>query len=136
MIVEQSGRMYYLNRRSLRKSWEWPMENKGSIDLELNIFTPNSGARERSRGLSTKPLANIRRLNSSSTASNIMVAVPCHNCHLLVMLCTSSPVCPNCRFVHTLPQPTKAAVAVAVPPPLQQSKFAGMRSLQTLNLLN
>lgn len=119
---EQSGRMYYLNRRTLRKSLEWPMEN-GSIDLELNIFT------------SSRPQVEMRRrrLSSSSagsTGNNIMVAIPCHKCHLLVMLCTSSPVCPNCSFVNTLlPQPIKTSTAA---PP----RLAGMRSLQTLNLLN
>ncbi|KAL0724339.1 hypothetical protein Bca4012_038938 [Brassica carinata] len=29
-----------------------------------------------------------------------MVTKVCMKCHLLVMLCTSTPVCPNCKFMH------------------------------------
>lgn len=29
-----------------------------------------------------------------------MVTTVCMKCHMLVMLCTSTPVCPNCKFMH------------------------------------
>ncbi|OVA14201.1 hypothetical protein BVC80_9029g28 [Macleaya cordata] len=29
-----------------------------------------------------------------------MVAAACMRCHMLVMLCKSSPACPNCKFMH------------------------------------
>ncbi|XP_010267953.1 PREDICTED: uncharacterized protein LOC104605047 [Nelumbo nucifera] len=29
-----------------------------------------------------------------------MVAAVCKRCHMLVMLCKSSPACPNCKFMH------------------------------------
>ncbi|XVE95310.1 hypothetical protein REPUB_Repub02eG0085400 [Reevesia pubescens] len=29
-----------------------------------------------------------------------MVATVCMQCHMLVMLCKSSPACPNCKFMH------------------------------------
>ncbi|EOA35716.1 hypothetical protein CARUB_v10020942mg [Capsella rubella] len=29
-----------------------------------------------------------------------MVTTVCMKCHMLVMLCTSNPVCPNCKFMH------------------------------------
>ncbi|KAJ7959014.1 WW domain-containing protein [Quillaja saponaria] len=29
-----------------------------------------------------------------------MVATVCMKCHMLVMLCKSSPACPNCKFMH------------------------------------
>ncbi|XP_022772299.1 uncharacterized protein LOC111314947 [Durio zibethinus] len=29
-----------------------------------------------------------------------MVATVCMRCHMLVMLCKSSPACPNCKFMH------------------------------------
>ncbi|GAV59259.1 hypothetical protein CFOL_v3_02790 [Cephalotus follicularis] len=29
-----------------------------------------------------------------------MVATVCMRCHMLVMLCKSSPTCPNCKFMH------------------------------------
>lgn len=30
-----------------------------------------------------------------------MVATVCTRCYMLVMLCKSSPCCPNCKFMHT-----------------------------------
>ncbi|KNA22139.1 hypothetical protein SOVF_036650 [Spinacia oleracea] len=29
-----------------------------------------------------------------------MVATACNRCHMLVMLCKTSPTCPNCKYVH------------------------------------
>ncbi|CAI9116313.1 OLC1v1017425C1 [Oldenlandia corymbosa var. corymbosa] len=29
-----------------------------------------------------------------------MVAAACRKCHMLVMMCKSSPSCPNCKFLH------------------------------------
>ncbi|KAK7321179.1 hypothetical protein VNO77_31543 [Canavalia gladiata] len=29
-----------------------------------------------------------------------MIATVCMKCHMLVMLCKSSPACPNCKFMH------------------------------------
>ncbi|KAK7385306.1 hypothetical protein VNO78_31022 [Psophocarpus tetragonolobus] len=29
-----------------------------------------------------------------------MIATVCMRCHMLVMLCKSSPACPNCKFMH------------------------------------
>ncbi|KAL3514140.1 hypothetical protein ACH5RR_026857 [Cinchona calisaya] len=31
-----------------------------------------------------------------------MVAAACKKCHMLVMMCKSSPSCPNCKFMHPL----------------------------------
>ncbi|KAG6784273.1 hypothetical protein POTOM_009962 [Populus tomentosa] len=33
-----------------------------------------------------------------------MLATACTKCHMLVMLCRSSPTCPNCKFLHPLEQ--------------------------------
>ncbi|XP_018806834.1 uncharacterized protein LOC108980388 [Juglans regia] len=35
-----------------------------------------------------------------------MVATVCTRCHMLVMLCKSSPSCPNCKFLHPPDQGT------------------------------
>ncbi|KAG7972322.1 hypothetical protein I3843_07G176800 [Carya illinoinensis] len=35
-----------------------------------------------------------------------MVATVCTQCHMLVMLCKSSPSCPNCKFIHPPDQGT------------------------------
>jgi hypothetical protein len=47
------------------------------------------------------------------------------NCHLLVILSKSSPSCPNCKYVHSLP---------ILQSPLP--KVSPSRSLSTLSLLN
>uniref|UniRef100_A0A0A9GNA2 Uncharacterized protein n=1 Tax=Arundo donax TaxID=35708 RepID=A0A0A9GNA2_ARUDO len=53
-----------------------------------------------------------------SSGGNIM-AMPCANCHLLVMLCKSSPSCPNCKFVQPLapatPRPRPRLTAGSTP---------------------
>ncbi|KAK4274105.1 hypothetical protein QN277_017385 [Acacia crassicarpa] len=37
---------------------------------------------------------------SSEVDHREMVATVCMRCHMLVMLCKSSPACPNCKFMH------------------------------------
>ncbi|XP_010269265.1 PREDICTED: uncharacterized protein LOC104605984 [Nelumbo nucifera] len=37
---------------------------------------------------------------SSESDEQEMVAAVCKRCHMLVMLCKSSPACPNCKFMH------------------------------------
>ncbi|KAJ1386837.1 hypothetical protein SESBI_40459 [Sesbania bispinosa] len=37
---------------------------------------------------------------SSDADYKEMVATVCMRCHMLVMLCKSSPACPNCKFMH------------------------------------
>lgn len=88
----QSGRMYYLNRKTLRKSWSRPKEQK--LDLELNISSSFSSSKKREEEYSWN------KLNDSMSSNANMVAVACANCHLLVMLCKSSPSCPNCKYMH------------------------------------
>ncbi|KAK7282814.1 hypothetical protein RIF29_11885 [Crotalaria pallida] len=39
-------------------------------------------------------------LSSSDGDHKEMVATVCMKCHMLVMLCKSSPACPNCKFMH------------------------------------
>ncbi|XP_077210538.1 uncharacterized protein LOC143846012 [Tasmannia lanceolata] len=110
----ESGRMFYLNRKTLKKSWNWPKNPK--LDLELNISGLSSCDGGNSKMLESK--------NHNNSGSN-MVAVACLKCHLLVMLSKSSPSCPNCKYLHSLStQP--------IPPP----NVATMKPLETLSLLN
>ncbi|PIA29802.1 hypothetical protein AQUCO_05800106v1 [Aquilegia coerulea] len=99
----ESGRMYYLNRKTLKKSSTWPKDHK--LDLELNISTPSSSVDEEKNSFEMSLMNSKKHVSSSSN----MVAVACMKCHLLVMLCRSSPSCPNCKYVHSLlpahPQP-------------------------------
>lgn len=110
----ESGKMYYMNRKTLKRTWNWPKDQK--LDLELNI-SPRS---EHCRGEDS----NKQQYSSSSGSTN-MVALACLNCHLLVILSKSSPACPNCKYVHSLPtfQP-------------QPPKVSPIKSLNTLSLLN
>ncbi|XP_078435134.1 uncharacterized protein LOC144706107 [Wolffia australiana] len=93
----QSGRMYYLNRKTMKRSWSWPKNQV--LDLELNISPPQN---------LEKTGANIRRdFKNGRHPTDSMMAVACPSCHLLVMLSRISPSCPNCKFVHNLPQPSQ-----------------------------
>ncbi|KAK9289015.1 hypothetical protein L1049_017486 [Liquidambar formosana] len=122
----QSGKMYYLNRKTLRKSWEWPKDQQ--VDLELNISTLSSSSDEKHHCEGGSEIldddSEKLQYSSSSTTSN-MVALACLNCHLLVILSRSSPSCPNCKYVHSLP-------TQQIPPP----KNPAINSLDTLSLLN
>ncbi|KAL8487440.1 hypothetical protein ACS0TY_023930 [Phlomoides rotata] len=86
----QTGRMYYVNR----KRWTRPEEQK--LDLELNI---SAGGH---KDMITSAGECSWEDSSSSSMGNNMVALPCSNCHLLVILSRSSPSCPNCKYVHAL----------------------------------
>lgn len=113
-----------------------PSHGHMSLDLELNlpcgysgknqvtdIFTKNnSGGTSNSFGDDHELL-----VNSSATKNNNnenrglarspswltfegseqeMVAAACKKCHMLVMMCKSSPSCPNCKFMHPPEQST------------------------------
>lgn len=115
----QSGRMYYLNRKTLRRSWTKPKEQK--LDLELNISSlPTSDEKTNS----TNPDEEAKKY----TLTGNMVAVVCINCHLLVMLFTSSPSCPNCRHMNSLPLPAQY--------PMTSGKLETVNSPKTLSLLH
>ncbi|KAK1290821.1 hypothetical protein QJS10_CPB18g00444 [Acorus calamus] len=110
----QSGRMYYLNGRTLKKSWDWPRDQK--LDLELNISPSSIFADQTTKIISASTRSSeearkIRTTNISHTTN--MVAVACIKCHLLVMLCKSSPSCPNCKYAHSLSSPGAVAAVEA-----------------------
>ncbi|PAN16473.1 hypothetical protein PAHAL_3G063200 [Panicum hallii] len=130
----QSGRMYYLNRKTLRKSWVRPREQ--SVNLDLNISAAaivDTGA-----GVIAAPDEDAERTRrpaagAVSSGGNNMVAVPCANCHLLVMLCKSSPSCPNCKFVQPLAPATPRAAPAR---PAHRRLDAAIKPLETLSLLH
>ncbi|KAJ6880322.1 hypothetical protein NC652_033607 [Populus alba x Populus x berolinensis] len=118
----ESGRMYYLNRKTLRKSWNWPKNQK--LDLELNMSSTMAPNCPDECSSSTSSLEDSNNKNHASSNSN-MVALACLNCHLLVIFSKSSPSCPNCKYVHSFP-------TLQSP----QRKASPTRSLSTLSLLN
>ncbi|XP_042433521.1 uncharacterized protein LOC122019936 [Zingiber officinale] len=88
----ESGNMYYLNRKKMKTSWMRPKE--ASMELDLNI-----SALPFSEGKETYPDQEMKQ--GCSSGGN-MVALVCVNCHLLVMMFKSSPLCPNCKYLHLL----------------------------------
>ncbi|GAA0171144.1 hypothetical protein LIER_25249 [Lithospermum erythrorhizon] len=93
----ESGKVYYLNRKTLRRTWEWPEEQ--ILDLELNMSSYNRDQRSQLDELNKKQRSSSY---SSSSSKSSMIALACSNCHLLVILSQSSPSCPNCKYVHSL----------------------------------
>ncbi|CAH2067795.1 unnamed protein product [Thlaspi arvense] len=102
---------------------------KMSLDLELNLSPSYSPSRTTTKinessnhneTVSSKAI-NLTSPSKKSTIGNRslswlsfegdddddadhkeqeMVTKVCMKCHMLVMLCTSTPVCPNCKFMH------------------------------------
>ncbi|KAJ0025878.1 hypothetical protein Pint_08337 [Pistacia integerrima] len=94
-----------------------------SLDLELNLpcnsnnklTRHNSGSPSRD-ALGDNLSIDISREKKKSSGDHLtrcpswlaferddeqeMVATACMRCHMLVMLCKSSPTCPNCKFMH------------------------------------
>ena len=123
--------MYYLNRKTMKKSWVRPRstEELGALNLELNISTAPSAVDGKASRVAAAD--DARSMSNCGVASGgHMVAVPCANCHLLVMLCKSSPSCPNCKFVQPL------ALATPRPAAAHQRLDAAIKPLETLSLLH
>ena len=57
-------------------------------------------------------------LSSEGDDHKEMITTVCMRCHMLVMLCKSSPACPNCKFMH--------------PPDQNPSKFLKRKKVQPL----
>ncbi|GLT62394.1 hypothetical protein SLA2020_350360 [Shorea laevis] len=47
---------------------------------------------------------NLAAFDEGDHKEQEMIATVCTRCHMLVMLCKSSPACPNCKFMHPLDQ--------------------------------
>ncbi|XP_044512168.1 uncharacterized protein LOC123230112 [Mangifera indica] len=115
-----------------RRSQEMPGSggNNMSLDLVLNLpcNSNNKLIRHNSGSPSGEPLGDhlsidmITREKEKSSGDHLrsfpswlaferddeqeMVATACMRCHMLVMLCKSSPTCPNCKFMHPSDQST------------------------------
>ncbi|KAJ8530591.1 hypothetical protein K7X08_023472 [Anisodus acutangulus] len=100
----ESGRMYYLNRKTLRKTRDWPKDQK--LDLELNIsssFKHQETMNDQNHYYySKKQNYSSSNYKGNNSGSSSMIALPCSNCHLLVIVSESSPCCPNCKCLRIL----------------------------------
>jgi hypothetical protein len=122
----QSGRMYYLNRKSLKKSWTRPRVQ--SVNLDLNMST--TAATDMTA--TAVPSETEPKRSGGALASGGNMVARCTNCHLLVMLSKSSPACPNCKFVQPLAPATS-------PQPLMVARRrldTAVKPLETLSLLH
>ncbi|KAG6476684.1 hypothetical protein ZIOFF_065930 [Zingiber officinale] len=90
MELETEGAPF--QRKKMKTSWMRPKE--ASMELDLNI-----SALPFSEGKETYPDQEMKQ--GCSSGGN-MVALVCVNCHLLVMMFKSSPLCPNCKYLHLL----------------------------------
>ncbi|KAL1310063.1 uncharacterized protein LOC107608434 [Arachis ipaensis] len=92
-------------------------QNHMSLDLDLNLTCESLKKKEAAvvaEGTNSNKLIIKKNNNeeeglirtpswlSMSEGDNEkeMVATVCMRCHMLVMLCKSSPSCPNCKFMH------------------------------------
>ncbi|XP_075641366.1 uncharacterized protein LOC142613066 [Castanea sativa] len=84
---------------SLRKSHvedKFPKHNSGSPALGSgDLFMESSTPKKKLGGLTSTPSWLAFEGDHQE-----MVATVCTKCHILVMLCKSSPACPNCKFMH------------------------------------
>ncbi|KAH7524397.1 hypothetical protein FEM48_Zijuj06G0114900 [Ziziphus jujuba var. spinosa] len=91
-----------------------------SLDLELNLTCDQSLGKNNMDDHDHHHLSNLNSGGSGKQKRNSsggirrcpswlafemdhkqeMVARVCMRCHMLVMLCRSSPACPNCKFMH------------------------------------
>ncbi|CAN0923184.1 hypothetical protein LINGRAHAP2_LOCUS33448 [Linum grandiflorum] len=97
-----SGMMYYMNRKTSRKSWNVP-SYKDDVDDDLNLELNISSNYSSSNSTRVKKVAaQSQSKDDGEKGCNNMVALACSNCHLLVILSKSSPSCPNCKYIHAL----------------------------------
>ncbi|KAJ3675420.1 hypothetical protein LUZ60_004462 [Juncus effusus] len=121
----QSGRMYYVNRKTSKKTWTRPKDLDLNLDLNISPYPDSDQDNNGNNYVSPKVYPKRQKswcsnssINSNGgTDSNGMVAVVCVNCHLLIMLSKSSPYCPNCKS-------------------LQSPNVETVKSLETLSLLH
>ncbi|EOA38534.1 hypothetical protein CARUB_v10010336mg [Capsella rubella] len=65
------------------------------------IMTPGKKGVSCDLGLSRSPSWLAFEGDDDNQKKQEMVTTVCMKCHMLVMLCKSTPVCPNCKFMHT-----------------------------------
>ncbi|XP_059631357.1 protein CURLY FLAG LEAF 1-like [Cornus florida] len=126
----KSGQIHFYNTRTQKRTSKdprlspdpeppSPKNHHMCLDLELNLPCGSSLVKNHN---STKHESGDDRdsdsINSSRSKKSLegltrtpswlsfegddreMVTAVCKRCHMLVMMCKSSPACPNCKFLH------------------------------------
>ncbi|KAG5031286.1 hypothetical protein JHK82_014896 [Glycine max] len=90
---KEEGYGYDMNEKKSSRS-----SPGGLRELREDLFTdqPSKFNKKDSDGKILSP----SWLSLSEDDYKEMVATVCMRCHMLVMLCKSSPSCPNCKFMH------------------------------------
>ncbi|KAB2617115.1 hypothetical protein D8674_012984 [Pyrus ussuriensis x Pyrus communis] len=124
----QSGQIHFYNTRTQMKTSRDPRRSPEpptspaadhhhhhmSLDLELNLRSCDQS--RANSDISTHSLSDLFMESHRPIQKNPnnlgfpvdrhhqqqqeMVATVCIKCHMLVMLCRSSPACPNCKYMH------------------------------------
>lgn len=103
-----------MNMKTQESKREWLLPEKSSIslDLELNLTSETLKKKEetnyenfekKKKKDSTTTPSWLSSSDNSDGDYKEMIATVCMKCHMLVMLCKSSPSCPNCKFMHPPP---------------------------------
>ncbi|XP_057489836.1 protein CURLY FLAG LEAF 1-like [Actinidia eriantha] len=118
----KSGEIHYYNMSTQKRTSKDPRtinpeppspsdHQHMSLDLELNLPCgstlpptknpdPNSGSSTNTKKCSSSGLTRCPSWLAFEGEEREMVTAVCKKCHLLVMMCKSSPACPNCKFAH------------------------------------
>lgn len=86
-----------LNHNNYSKSTS--EKNMTTMKKKSSNSPPPPASTDLLRNLSTVGKTNTIDIEATDEAAE-MVATACKRCHMLVMLCKSSPTCPNCKYVH------------------------------------
>ncbi|XP_077224643.1 uncharacterized protein LOC143857963 [Tasmannia lanceolata] len=118
----QSGQIHFYNTRTHQRTSTDPQQSPEpssfkpmSLDLELNLSFESLKAHAHNNSSELSKDFKLQREENSTgihlcslseasleTDREEMVTAVCMHCHMLVMLHKSSPVCPNCKFVHPI----------------------------------
>lgn len=126
--LPQSGQIHFYNNTTRKRTIQDPRQSSEtsppyssttpiapmSLELELNLPDGSSRAANIDKSKSgtwCTSMENSRQIGRSMPRSlswvclakdeqREMLATVCMRCHMLVMLCKSSPCCPNCKFMH------------------------------------
>lgn len=106
----QSGQVHFYNTKTHTRTSIDPRRTTNNspdpavdthLDLELNLTCESQLS---SSKLQKWNMQGMRKCPSwlafEVDDHQEMVAKVCMRCHMLVMLCRTSPACPNCKFMH------------------------------------
>ncbi|XP_059460705.1 protein CURLY FLAG LEAF 1-like [Corylus avellana] len=125
----QSGQIHFYNTRTHKRTSRDPRRRSSDDDddggddvgdddddddmsLELQLNLPCESLRKswKPAASSHEPLMIMesrrqdddqkKKMGAGDDYNQEMIATVCTRCHMLVMLCKSSPACPSCKFMH------------------------------------